>query len=539
MTVIKNKKFVIKFLVYFISFALIKLSWLLRNEFGSPTMSQILFHIQFGLDGLLDSDTSQVHTYVKHCLVLPILFAFALCAVEHYVPALGRLVRRARFGSKASADPKVFDYPSAKSQGALQVFFRRVNIFSVLAAVLLVVGLHNFLKEVPLWQIFQHTEDGTFFEDNYVFPASFSGDPQYNLVMVYVESLENGFSNVDAMGRDLLAGLERATAAGTSFAHYTETAGTDWTIAGLVSTQCGIPLKTFLTFGDNSQGKRLKYFLPSATCLGDVLNQHGYHNVFMQGSSLIFSGTGKFVTQHGYSSVYGKKYWMAHGQHTLSGWGLYDDQLLDLATRKIDELERSAKRFSLTVMTIDTHPPHGFVSPTCAAAGVADYKGIVSCTGNTVAKFVRHMKERGYLKNTVLVIVGDHLAMKGVPVHDALLTTGPRTMFNRIITPEPLVKNTEFMYPFSMYPTILYALGLRFNDGRLGLGASAFGPRSADYALGDMPPKVVAAGLSKPSALYRQFFLPPRLFWHTVLKLASSAPCFPLLRGAVYTLFAR
>ena len=64
------------------------------------------------------------------------------------------------------------------------------------------------------------------------------------------------------------------------FKNFNQTALTNWTIASIVATHCGIPLKNYgvFTFGEK-KGKHLRTlfgmqkFLPKATCLGDLLKK--------------------------------------------------------------------------------------------------------------------------------------------------------------------------------------------------------------------------------------------------------------------------
>ncbi|WP_295990172.1 hypothetical protein [Rugamonas sp.] len=87
-----------------------------------------------------------------------------------------------------------------------------------------------------------------YFGANYVPPGSvvLTAAKPKNLVLIYVESLEEGYTEPGAFGRDLLAPLTGLH--GTSFPDYQQAPGTGWTIAAMVATQCGVPLE---------RGKRL------------------------------------------------------------------------------------------------------------------------------------------------------------------------------------------------------------------------------------------------------------------------------------------
>ena len=116
------------------------------------------------------------------------------------------------------------------------------------------------------------------------------------------------------------------------------------------------------------------------------------------------------------------------------------------------------------------------------------------------------MKRKGYLKNTVVVILGDHLAMQ-VPVYKELESSKHRTIFNRFVTPNKLAKNRDNIYHFSIFPTILYSLGFRFPENRLGLGASGFGSIDEGYEIPSIDRDSFNELLARSSERYRELWV--------------------------------
>jgi phosphoglycerol transferase len=78
--------------------------------------------------------------------------------------------------------------------------------------------------------------------------------------------------------------------------------GTDYTIAGMVASQCGIPL--FAPFEGNASASGLQ-LLPAEYLLGDILKNSGYENYFVQGANLRFAGKDVFLKSHGFDHLYG------------------------------------------------------------------------------------------------------------------------------------------------------------------------------------------------------------------------------------------
>jgi len=154
-------------------------------------------------------------------------------------------------------------------------------------------------------------------------------------------------------------------------------------------------------------------------------------------------------------------------------WGLYDDDLLMLAKRKLEELHAKGQKFNLTITTIDTHGPDGHYSKFCKAHGAKEFEDIITCTSNQVADFVNFMQKKNYLKDTQVVIIGDHLAMEN-PVYGKLHQAKPRLIYNKFIGRQQFEKNREDILPFDMLPSILEFIGFSVDGGKLGLGVTAF-----------------------------------------------------------------
>ena len=124
---------------------------------------------------------------------------------------------------------------------------------------------------------------------------------------------------------------------------------------------------------------------------------------------------------------------------------------------------------------MDTHNPHGFRSRYCSAQGARDFEGIVGCSARQIAGFIEAARRRGFLEDTAVVVVGDHLAFPN-PAWDKLERAGERRrMFNLFVSDTLPPPNTNELLPFDVFPSLLELAGLEVAGDRLGLGYSAFG----------------------------------------------------------------
>lgn len=235
-----------------------------------------------------------------------------------------------------------------------------------------------------------------------------------NLVVLYLESVERTYLD-RALFPGLMPRLSTLEKQALSFTDVRQVFGTGWTIAGMVASQCGLPL---VTPGHGNSMAGTDQFLPEAHCLGDVLKHAGYNLNYMGGADLDFAGKGTFYRTHGFQSISGLhelKHQLRDPSFT-SSWGLYDDDLYNLAQARFDDLAQQSQPFGLFMLTLDTHPPKGHRSKQCGTAlygnGDNAMLNAVHCADQLASNFIEHVVNGPHAKDTVLLVVSDHLAMR-------------------------------------------------------------------------------------------------------------------------------
>ncbi len=232
-----------------------------------------------------------------------------------------------------------------------------------------------------------------------------------NLVYIYAEGFERSFFDEEQFP-ELIRELKIIEREGTSFTNVKDVYQTGWTMAGLVSSQCGIPLFT-PSNGNSMSG--MDAYLPGALGLGDLLKTEGYHLTFMGGAKNSFAGKDKFLKTHKFDEVLGLDEMLPHLQDKsyISGWGLYDDTLLDLAFEKYKALSSNQQNFALFLLTLDTHFPIGKTSSSTShisyRRGDSPALNAFASSDFLIAQFVRRIKSVPTGANTVIVIASDHL----------------------------------------------------------------------------------------------------------------------------------
>lgn len=260
-------------------------------------------------------------------------------------------------------------------------------------------------------QLYGNTED---FKAYFITQKKVIKNPKYNLVYIYAESLERTWFD-EKRFPDLLPELSRDLRDATSFTDTEQLPGTGFTIGGIVASQCGLPL--FFPLSLNT-GNVVNNFYPKAECLGDILKASGYENYFFQGADIHFSDKDVFLKNHGFDYVYGK-YQLNKNVPSgyVNAWGLYDDTLLDKVWDKFVELSKKGRRFSLFTLTVDTHPPKGFVSEHCqrnvyfVMGEKNDSLSAIACSQEIISRFIRRIRTSEWAEQTVVVLSSDHLSM--------------------------------------------------------------------------------------------------------------------------------
>ncbi|MBG6218132.1 phosphoglycerol transferase [Arthrobacter sp. CAN_A6] len=381
------------------------------------------------------------------------------------------------------------------------------TVSTALVAAVVVGGTTAFATTVGMKDYIDAANSPYDIGDYYVEPTVTSDKHKRNLVLIYLESGEATLADDQLFEKDAFAPLKEATKVSDgwqSVADFQQYNGGGWTMAGLTSTQCGVPLKGIGSASgsgtlDEPDGG-VDTYLGGLTCLGDVLTEHGYNNVFLGGANASFAAKDTFLSSHGYSEEKDLSDWRAAGEPEKSfrsDWGLSDERLMAYAKEEIDalhaEAEKTGRPFNLSMLTLDTHEPvHVF--DYCNVDTQNEVTSVFSCSMTQVAGFVDYMKEKGYLDDTAVVIMGDHLKhmSAGDAFHEQLDYHPNRTIFNRIWIPGQ--DTTSTLRPgadqLNMYPTILEAAGLTLEDHEAGLGVSAFVSKIPDSSAQAMEPGI-------------------------------------------------
>jgi len=284
-----------------------------------------------------------------------------------------------------------------------------------------------------------------------------SGRLHKNLILIYLEGFNTEFTFAGGSPtQDLTPNLDRF-ALNNMFIKNFFNAVTP-TINSLVSSQCGL-LPKF----DNYSLDRYIY-APRIKCLSDHLNEMGYKQVLMQGTSVVFSGIRKFSNFHHYDEIIGRdeiKKIYPNKKNRLTSWGFNDLDLFSAIKAKISILKKE-QPFHVSILTIDTHPPFE-ISPECPNYSNNQKHNAIHCLDYIIGDFLRFLEKQELLLNTTILITGDHRMHGSIP-------------FGKVFTAlyDPDLKNnfpiTNVINSFTpdIAPSILQLLGTEITSMNIG-----------------------------------------------------------------------
>ena len=206
---------------------------------------------------------------------------------------------------------------------------------------------------------------------------------------------------------------------------------TSWTIAGLVSLNCGLPLV------DN-------IFYSNENCLSDYLKERNYNLTSIQGSNLNFAGNGDFYKIHNVDKVYGSTQIVNdYPGYQKSNWGIHDDLLFKFSKDQLLKLENKRENFAIWINTLDSHPPNGLLSANCdnMTKNIKDnLLKTVYCTDFYINNFINFAEKNDKENDNLYVIVSDHF-LNPSNVEKKFLNEYERRNLFLIIDPQNNKKN--------------------------------------------------------------------------------------------------
>ena len=332
-----------------------------------------------------------------------------------------------------------------------------------------------------------------FIEENYVDPKGIElhfPEKKRNLIYIYMESTELTFmdeAHGGAFPDNLLPEMTALSKEGEDFSGEGDSRnggialpGATWTMGAIFAQSTGLPLK--ISIEQNSMDSQ-KAFFPSVTAIQDILKEEGYTQKFLLGSVGYFGGRELYMKDHGDVKVEDFSYWKRKNKFPKDywvNWGFEDEKLYSYAREELSSLAKENKPFNLTLLTVDTHFPDGYVCRLCQNNYPDNqYANVYRCASRQVTDFVNWIKKQDFYENTTIVISGDHPTMDR-DFCDHVPKSYQRKVYTVFLNSAAKRKdrNKREYATFDYFPTTLAAMGVEIPGNRLGLGTDLFSGES-------------------------------------------------------------
>lgn len=363
------------------------------------------------------------------------------------------------------------------------------NILGLVMLFLLSIGQYFYIKYKDSFVI-HSLEQTNFYEQNYI-PISNSNLQNLhkrNVILVFLESFNEKYREYIDENSQIMVQDKDAI----KFSDFIEGYAQRWTQGALFSAFTGTHIhylanyyryinryqtnsfKNILGYLNtdiaNDVGVEFNFNTPNILSIGKITQQAGYHNIFVQGGNLDFSGTRQFLLNHGFATdnILGyaeltKALEKIPDVYDKTMFITFDDRtVFDVFKKKIQNIP-SGKPFFATMFTFDMHFLLG--------EDVNYTKQIHKQTISNLNDFIAWYKEQPFYNDTTLVIIGDHNRM-GMEIK-----TGDKIYNAFFNLPQDLTQNLNVHRKFNqidIYPTLLEILGFKLPEHKAAIGTSLF-----------------------------------------------------------------
>jgi phosphoglycerol transferase MdoB-like AlkP superfamily enzyme len=152
-------------------------------------------------------------------------------------------------------------------------------------------------------------------------------------------------------------------------------------------------------------------------CLPEVLKERGFTNLFFQSyRDINFDNTGNFLKKNHFDGIEAldeKSLSLKEQKENIWGWGPQDNILYKHVFNKLDKIKGN-KTFFVTLQGISSHMPFDKVPQnqkrlyTGHETKKQNYANSIHIVDHYLKTFFKELKKRDYLKNSIVVITGDH-----------------------------------------------------------------------------------------------------------------------------------
>jgi len=179
-------------------------------------------------------------------------------------------------------------------------------------------------------------------------------------------------------------------------------------------------------------------------CLPAVLRAEGYATAYIQSAPLGFMLKDQFMKKIGFEKLIGDPWFKR--SYARTDWGVDDKAFFEQALGPVVELHDAERPFFAMMLTVGTH--HPFTVPDMAAAdgtGTRQERAF-RWADDAITQFLRQLRRRGVLRDTVVIITSDESAGLGQAAEPVQRLVSQSWSFAIVMLPEPQSKRIDTLY---------------------------------------------------------------------------------------------
>jgi phosphoglycerol transferase MdoB-like AlkP superfamily enzyme len=229
--------------------------------------------------------------------------------------------------------------------------------------------------------------------------------PVPNILMLFVESLDRRFLNQEIRGVQLTPFLDTLQRNSFYFENFYSNAVQ--TTRGLFASYCSY----YPNQGQSAMKTRYAY---DYSCLPALLRNHGYRNELVSAEDRDANRLQLFATRNGFHQLFDMYDFPEEVKQISYGKnvGISDGDLLDMIRERLSVLQDRGSPFFLTTLTIGMHHPFTVPEATEVVRSLRQepdgYLATLRYFDQELERFFTECRRAGLLKNTIVVILGDH-----------------------------------------------------------------------------------------------------------------------------------
>lgn len=442
--------------IFSLDFLFVRTAQLISDCFGHLSVSQLFFHL------IVPMKRAETAVFMNKLNMVFVLTACILAAalVLFY------------FAFK-------FILKSRKKTFILQTFW-------IITGVVTIISYALFNEKIPFSDFLNMVQSTEMFTEHFAnVPVKQVKFPvKRNVILLIVESLEESYEHSEVAGENLIPELTNIRKQNLSFSRQVQPNGTEWTLAALAGIFYGIPQLPLVNMVWANQENNRSY---NCNSIFHYFLDAGYNCTYMQGGHMSFAGKSNLfinlpeVNIISYDQLCKDPVFQKNTKPF--SWGVDDEVLFRHLYKETERCAAGDKPFFISLLTLDTHEPNGYIPPDRFSEEDSFYAQVMKNADRRISEFVKWVSRQEFAKDTTLIIVGDHLAMKNEflsslrKFNGGNIINGKRRAYNCFINPakNPAKSENRIFSAFDLMPTILHAAGAEWGTDKMNLGVSVFG----------------------------------------------------------------